>query len=120
MLTVLHSARSKLGKLDGATLRPMSVTPGARVGPYEVTALIGAGGMGQVFRARDRRLNRDVALNVLPREALTSEAHSSSTLSPSSDSGFDDGDHYFVRAVTFPVTDQQENVSNQEMRSEAW
>jgi len=44
----------------------MTVAPGTRLGPYEVVALIGAGGMGEVYRARDTRLNRDVALKVLP------------------------------------------------------
>src|SRR4029434_6471360 len=44
----------------------MSLTPGVRVGPYEVTAQIGAGGMGEVCRARDTKLNREVALKVLP------------------------------------------------------
>ena len=44
----------------------MALTPGSRVGPYEVIARIGVGGMGEVFRARDTRLNRDVALKVLP------------------------------------------------------
>jgi serine/threonine protein kinase/dipeptidyl aminopeptidase/acylaminoacyl peptidase len=39
---------------------------GHRIGPYEITALVGAGAMGQVYRARDRKLNRDVALKVLP------------------------------------------------------
>ncbi len=43
-----------------------SLTLGSRVGPYEVVAAIGAGGMGEVFRARDRTLDRDVALKILP------------------------------------------------------
>jgi len=44
----------------------MSVAAGARIGSYEVIAAIGAGGMGEVYRARDTRLNRDVALKILP------------------------------------------------------
>src|SRR5581483_10783189 len=44
----------------------MSVTSGTRLGPYEIVAPIGAGGMGEVFRARDPRLNRDIAIKVLP------------------------------------------------------
>ena len=44
----------------------MPLQPGSRLGPYEVTALIGEGGMGQVFRARDTKLSREVALKVLP------------------------------------------------------
>jgi len=44
----------------------MSLTPGTRLGSYEVIAPLGAGGMGEVYRARDTRLDRDVAIKVLP------------------------------------------------------
>ena len=44
----------------------MSLITGARLGPYEITGTLGAGGMGEVYRARDTKLNRDVALKVLP------------------------------------------------------
>jgi eukaryotic-like serine/threonine-protein kinase len=44
----------------------MSLHPGSRLGPYEIPSPLGAGGMGEVYRARDTKLNRDVALKILP------------------------------------------------------
>ena len=46
----------------------MNIAPGSRLGPYEVVGPLGAGGMGEVYRARDARLGREVAIKVLPAE----------------------------------------------------
>ena len=50
----------------------MALTPGTRLGPYEITAQIDVGGMGEVYRARDTKLDRDVAIKVLP-ESLAAD-----------------------------------------------
>ena len=50
----------------------MPLSSGTRLGPYEVVSLLGSGGMGEVYRARDRKLDRDVAIKILP-EALAAD-----------------------------------------------
>lgn len=70
------------------TVRIMSLGAGERLGPYEIVASIGRGGMGEVYRARDTRLQRDVAIKVLPlafatdaaRERFQREARAASAL----------------------------------------
>jgi serine/threonine protein kinase len=50
----------------------MGLSAGTRLGPYEIHALLGAGGMGEVYRARDTKLGRDVAIKILP-QVFTSD-----------------------------------------------
>ena len=58
---------------SGRSVRPVPLAPGTRLGPYEISAQIGEGGMGEVYRARDVNLPRDVAIKVLP-EAMAADA----------------------------------------------
>src|SRR6266853_5495705 len=51
----------------------MPLISGTKLGPYEIQSLLGAGGMGEVYRARDTRLERDVAIKILP-SAFTGDA----------------------------------------------
>ena len=78
--------------------------PGSRVGPYEIVSVLGAGGMGVVYRARDPRLNRDVALKMLPeggdRKRFEHEARAVAALDhPNIVSIYDVGEGYFVEEL---------------------
>ena len=55
-----------MGDLTPSILRSMTLPAGTRLGFYEIVAPLGAGGMGEVYRARDPKLNREVAIKVLP------------------------------------------------------
>ena len=84
----------------------MTITAGTRLGPYEIVAPIGAGGMGEVYKARDTRLDRAVAIKILPAEFASDaqlkvrferEAKTISQLShPNICTLFDVGDNYLV------------------------
>ncbi|HZU45337.1 MAG TPA: serine/threonine-protein kinase, partial [Terriglobales bacterium] len=88
----------------------MSLSVGTKLGPYEIVAPVGAGGMGEVYRARDTRLGRDVAIKVLPQQFSTDadlkqrferEARAISSLSHPNicalyDVGSQDGTEYLV------------------------
>src|SRR5438093_4630295 len=63
MLSIGHAVRHRVGSPDLQQM--MSLAPGACLGPYEILAPLGAGGMGEVYRARDPRLKRDVAIKVV-------------------------------------------------------
>jgi hypothetical protein len=68
--SLLANDESKNDALEAAVAKAVdqlpTLSPGGRLGPYEILAPIGAGGMGEVYRARDTKLERDVAIKVLP------------------------------------------------------
>lgn len=102
----------------------MTLAAGTKLGPYEVLSPLGAGGMGEVYRARDTKLNRDVAIKVLPeslaRDADTlarfeREARSVAALNhPNILSIFDFGTH---DGITYAVTELLEGETLREMLS---
>lgn len=57
-----------MGGSTNSPRHPVSLAPGSRLGAYEIISLIGAGGMGDVYRACDTTLNRDVAVKILPQQ----------------------------------------------------
>jgi serine/threonine protein kinase len=66
----------------------MPLSPGTKLGPYEIVAPIGAGGMGEVYRAKDTKLGRDVAVKILPAalaqdpDRLSNVGHRKTTVIP--------------------------------------
>src|ERR1700680_2211566 len=88
----------------------MAVASGTKLGPYEIVSLLGAGGMGEVYRARDSRLKREVAIKVLPQalsldgdrlrrfeqEALATAALNHPNILAVFDIGTSDGSPYVV------------------------
>jgi eukaryotic-like serine/threonine-protein kinase len=100
-------AAARVMAREGARQEPLAT--GTRLGPYEIVAPLGAGGMGEVYRARDTRLNRDVAVKVLPadvardglrRRRFEVEARAVAALNhPNILSVFDVGDDYMVTEI---------------------
>jgi eukaryotic-like serine/threonine-protein kinase len=104
----------------------MNLTTGSRVGPYEITGRVGAGGMGEVLRARDTRIGRDVAIKVLPDEVAADpdrlrrfeqEARAAGTLNHPNlitiyDVGTHDGSPYLVMELLEGETLREKLVDN--------
>jgi eukaryotic-like serine/threonine-protein kinase len=111
----------------------MALTSGTKLGPYEIKSPLGAGGMGEVYRARDARLNRDVAIKVLPpafardqerllrfeREARAAAALNHSNILAIYDIGAQDGSPYIVSELLEGATLRHKLVPGMLPRREA-
>ena len=105
----------------------MSLSQGTRLGPYEIGAPVGAGGMGEVYQARDTRLNRTVAIKILPRhlsekpeaiERFEREARAISGLNHPNvcqlyDVGEQDGTRFLVMEFTVGETQAEQHHVDQ-------
>jgi eukaryotic-like serine/threonine-protein kinase len=95
----------------GVPIFHMPLAAGTRLGPYEILAPIGAGGMGEVYRARDTRLNRDVAIKVSNAEfseRFTREARSIAALNhPNICQLYDVGDNYLVMELAGSIAPEK-------------
>ena len=112
--------------LEAPAALPSVIAAGSLLGPYEIVALIGSGGMGDVYKARDKRLDRDVAVKVLPHDLATDpgrrrrfeqEARAASALNhPNIVAVYDIGSH---EGVAFIVTELLEGQSLAERVAQA-
>ena len=112
----------------------MAIAAGTRLGPYEIVQSIGAGGMGEVYRARDGRLNRDVAVKILPedvardperldrfeREARASAALNHPNIIAIYDIGHADGPTFMVMEILDGATLRHELTTHPPTQRKAW
>jgi Protein kinase domain len=107
----------------------MSLAPGSRLGPYDVVSLVGAGGMGEVYRATDTRLDRTVAIKILPpevsdnpvrRQRLEAEARTISTLThPRICALYDVGEQNGIRFLVMEYLEGEDARAAPAARSDA-